>query len=274
MRDGAGFSLAGKRVVVTRAAEQSGALVKALEEAGASVVTLPLLAFAAPEDLSGLDSALRGAAEFDWVLLTSQNAVAALQERCTASSVLPAVAFARVRVAAVGRATASAAENIGLKISYVATKHQGVALAEELGEQLAGKRVLLPRSDLASAELPQTLQRLGARVTAVVAYKTIVQSGDETRQARSLASDVPDAILFFSPSAVHHLQGLLGHDFLALGKRAIFAAIGPVTRDALHQAGVERVLVAADTTVDATVIALRDYFSKAAESSHAGVRKG
>jgi uroporphyrinogen-III synthase len=274
VREGGAGSLAGKRVVVTRAAQQSGALVKALQEAGASVVMLPLLAFAAPEDSSGLDAALRGAAEFDWILLTSQNAVAALQERCAVLQISLADAFVRVRVAAVGPATASAAENAGLKISRVATKHQGVALAEELGKQVAEKRVFLPRSDLANRELPKTLQRLGARVTEVVAYKTIVPSGDELRQARSLLRDVPDVILFFSPSAVHHMHELLGQDFLAIAKHAIVAAIGPVTRNALSHAGVERILVAKDTTVDATVNALSEYFSKAVESSHAGVRKG
>jgi uroporphyrinogen III methyltransferase/synthase len=265
----------GKRVVVTRAAQQSGALIKALEEAGAIPVMLPLLAFAPPEDFSALDAALRRGHEFDWLLLTSQNAVNALQERCAALQISLRDVFVKAQVAAVGPSTAAAAESAELKISYVPRKHQGVALAEELGGEFAGKKVLLPRSDLASVELPKVLQRLGALVTEVVVYKTIAPGGEEAQRAQSLLSDASDAILFFSPSAVHHLGGLLGSgDFLKLAKSAVFTAIGPVTHQTLCNSGVDRIVVAADATVDATVNALSDYFSKAtAGTSREGVTK-
>jgi uroporphyrinogen-III synthase len=69
---------------------------------------------------------------------------------------------------------------------------------------------------------------------------------------------------------------LLGSsDFLKLAKSAVFTAIGPVTHQALRNSGVDRIVVAADATVNALVNALSDYFSKAAAgSSHAGVTKG
>src|ERR1700682_6234003 len=133
VREGTRASLAGKRVVVTRAAQQSASLARALQEAGAIPIALPLLAFAAPEDCTGLDAALRQAQGFDWLLLTSQNAVVALQERCAALQISLHDIFAKVRVAAVGPATAAACESAGLKVSYVPSRHQGVALAEELG---------------------------------------------------------------------------------------------------------------------------------------------
>src|SRR6516162_9307274 len=47
--------LAGKRVVVTRSAEQSQSLVDALRAVGAHPVVLPVLAFAVPEDAAALD---------------------------------------------------------------------------------------------------------------------------------------------------------------------------------------------------------------------------
>jgi uroporphyrinogen-III synthase len=276
VHEGAKASLAGKRVVLTRASQQSGLLVKALEESGAIPIILPLLVFAAPEDFAGLDAALRQAQGFDWLLLTSQNAVLALEERCAALQISLREIFASAQVAAVGPATAAACESAGLKVSYVPNKHQGVALAEELGGELTRKKVLLPRSDLASAELPQVLRRLGGLVTEVVAYKTIAPTGDEARQAQLLLQEATDAILFFSPSTVHHLQELLGpDDFLKLAKSAIFAAIGPVTGNALRSAGAQRIVVASEATVEATVNVLGEYFSKAAtESSHAEVRKG
>src|SRR5580704_11146767 len=67
--------LAGKRVVVTRALEQSQSLVDALRDAGAEPVLLPLLAFAPPDDFSELDDCLKHGTQFDWVFFTSQNAL-------------------------------------------------------------------------------------------------------------------------------------------------------------------------------------------------------
>ena len=70
-----GEPLAGKRVVVTRAEEQSQELVDALENLGAEVLLMPTVSFAPPEDSTELDAALRSKKDLDWILFTSQNAV-------------------------------------------------------------------------------------------------------------------------------------------------------------------------------------------------------
>ena len=69
---------------------------------------------------------------YDWLFLTSQNALRALQERSEFLGLQLPKELEGVRVAAVGPATAEAARNAGLEVDYVARKHQGVALAEEL----------------------------------------------------------------------------------------------------------------------------------------------
>ena len=56
-----------------------------------------------------------------------------------------------------------------------------VALAQELQAEVRGKRVLLPRSDRANHDLVETLQRLGAHVTEIVAYKTLRPASGDTR---------------------------------------------------------------------------------------------
>jgi len=255
-------ALKGKRVVVTRAAEQSEQLVKELKERGAVPVLLPMVAFASPDDSAPLDEAIRELSTYDWVFVTSQNAFRALRERCGLLKVNLLETFSGVKIAAVGPATAEAVENTGLRVSYVASKHQGVALAAELATEVRGKRVLLLRSDRASPELVEELKRLGTDVTEVCAYKTIrPEKSDLDAAARTV--EEADAVLFFSPSAVHHLQELVGNEkFLKVSRRSVFAAIGPVTEEALRRADVERVLVARDTSVTAVVEALEDYFAR------------
>jgi uroporphyrinogen-III synthase len=271
--EAAAKALAGKRVVVTRAAEQSESLLTALREQHAIPITLPLVAFAPPEDLRPLDDTIRNFGRYDWVFLTSQNALRALQERSDFLGLQLAKILMEVSVAAVGPATAESARNAGLKVAYVATRHQGVALAEELAAQVKGKRVLLPRSDRASRDLVDTLNRVGAFVSEVTAYTTVATSEQETRSHEAVLREGADAVLFFSPSAVHHFFDFLGRArFLTLSQEAAFTAIGPVTKGALREAGATRIVVARDTTVAAIVAALGEFFAKPHQSLPAGVK--
>lgn len=286
MGEGGRNTLKGKRVVVTRAEEQSQELVKELRKEGAVPVVMPMVAFGPPERPELLDVAIRKASEFDWVFFTSQNAVRAVRERCEALGVelggkaaglakgaRPALPGSGVKIAAVGPATAEAVEAAGLRVDYVASKHQGTALAEELAGQVHGKLVLLPRSDRANADLVETLKRLGAEVVAVCAYRTIRPQESGAAALAKLAEEGSDAVLFFSPSAVRHMLELVGRErFAELARRSVFVAIGPVTEEALKNVGVERVLLAEDTTGRAAIKTLADYFAEENAKASAGAR--
>jgi uroporphyrinogen-III synthase len=85
----------------------------------------------------------------------------------------------------------------------------------------------------------------------------------------------PDAVLFFSPSAVHHLEELIGgQHFTELSNKVLYAAIGTVTERAIRAAGVERVLKAANTTVSSIIEALTEHFTGAGAVLPAGVKRG
>lgn len=267
--------LAGKRVVVTRALEQSQTLVNALRDAGAEPILLPLVAFAAPDNPGELDACLRNSARFDWVFFTSQNALRAVQQRCASLELsLPRI-LQDVKIAAVGPATAEAATAAGLTVNFISRIHTGVALAEELSSETQNKRVLLPRSDRANPDLIEVLNLHGWQVTPVVAYKTVSPNSDSPDALESLLRGDADAILFFSPSAVHHLRDLVGSQrFRELSHQSIFVAIGPVSENALKAEGVGRSLLARDSTVAAAVAILSEYFAKAGQQQPAGAKQG
>jgi len=267
--------LARKRVVITRALEQSQSLVDALREAGAEPVLFPLVAFAPTDNLVELDACLKNSARFDWVFFTSQNALRAVQQRCAAMDLPVAKVFSGVKIAAVGPATAEAVAAAGLAVDFISRIHTGVALAEELSAEEKRKRVLLPRSDRANPDLIEVLNLHGWQVTPVVAYKTVSPDADSSVVQESLLRGDADAILFFSPSAVHHLHDLLGlQRFRDLSRQSIFVAIGPVSESALKAEGIERVLQAADTSVSAAVSTLSDYFARAGQHQPAGAKQG
>jgi uroporphyrinogen III methyltransferase / synthase len=264
-------ALAGKKIVITRSVEQSEELCRELYARGATPIVFPVVSFRPPEDYAALDDVLRNLAEADWLLLTSQNAAYALHERAQSLGIDLSAATTSTRIGVVGPRTAQAAAEAGLRVTYVAREHRGFALAQELAGELAGRSVFVPRSDLANSELVDALRSVGARVTAVVAYRTVL-SGSESR---GKFANLCDAILFFSPSAVRGFADIsVAGCFAALQEQAAIAAIGPVTASALRGAGVENVVQAQDVSVAGILKALEDYFADRLRSSPAGVRRG
>jgi uroporphyrinogen-III synthase len=267
--------LEGKRIVITRAALQSEALARQFSVLGAIPIVLPLVKFAEPDDFTPLDTAIAQVERFDWVIFTSGQAVRAVVARSQRLKAPLSRAGSKSLYAAVGPVSAETVRQAGLPVDYVANTHTGLALADELGERLRGRNVLLPRSDRANPELPAALAKHGAQVTEVVAYRTLQPTDVDKRNLSQIAAGEADAILFFSPSAVQHFAELIGVEHLrSLQARLAITAVGPVTAGALRAAGAERIVVAADTTTAAVVQALEEYFAPTTSPSTAGVKRG
>jgi len=266
--------LAGKRIVITRAAAQSEALARELSSRGAIPVVFPLVAFAEPEDFAPLDAAIAEIERFDWMILTSAQAMRSLAKRCENLKLSLVRSESKLRICCVGPVSAEAARQAGLAVEYVAETHTGAALAEELGNRLHGAKVFLPRSDRANPDLPAALKRYGAQVIEVIAYRTLRPTATDERNLRQIADGAADAVLFFSPSAVHHFAELFGGEQLrGLEDKLAITAVGPVTGNALREAGVRRMVIAGDTTAAAVIEALERYFAEVAKPAQAGVRR-
>jgi uroporphyrinogen-III synthase len=254
--------LAGKRIVITRAALQSPELFEKLSASGAIPILLPLITFAAPEDYAPFDTALLQWSRFDWVMFTSAYAVQAVMGRAARQGRTLTKNVPPPHIAVVGPATLQKAESLGFRVAHTAQRHVGAALAQELHDRLRGKRVLLPRSDRASPDLPSALQKLGAHVTEVIAYRTVRPSDADRERLARVARGEADAILFFSPSAVQNFLELSGRNQLnILQDRVAVTAIGPVTAGALRQVGVHRIVQATEPTASAVLQALECRFA-------------
>jgi uroporphyrinogen-III synthase len=266
--------LAGKIVIVTRAEAQSGEICEALKARGATVRLLPLISFAPPENCEEMDAALRSIESFHWVLFTSANAVQAVERRGEELGICFGSVSKLPHAAAVGPATSDVAEAAGFAVEYVAVDHSGAGLARELGAELRGKKVLLPRSDRANPDLPAALRKSGAVVTEVVAYRNLPPSTMDRGKVQDGLTGGVDAILFYSPSAVQNFVELAGREKLAtLQGRAVMVAIGPATAAALHGAGIQRIARAADTTTKAVVETLEGHLSRTKRRSAVGANE-
>jgi uroporphyrinogen-III synthase len=272
--DGTEFALGGKVVFVSRSREEARELCDALESSGGSVIAASLLRFALPEDPVTMDATLKSLRKFDWWLITSRRAVEFAAARRRAIGDPLAEIVKGVRVGVVGTATAKAARAAGIAVAYVARQQSAVGLAEELAEKVAGKRVLLLRSNLADSALPASLAKSGAEVTDVIAYRTLPPDEEEKRRLASIAWENVNATVFFSPSAIRHLANAIGTEKMRkAARRALCVAVGPTTADAARQLGFERCVQAEEPSAAAVVSALEESFANRRSRKVMGVRQ-
>lgn len=224
--------LVGWRVLVPRSPDRSGSLVEALAAVGARAVPVPLIAIGPPADPDDLDRQVLqlAAGRFAWVAFTSINAVDAVLHRAAALAVAPAVPVG-TRVAAVGPSTADRLRSAGLPVELMPVgRSSGAALGAIWPPASPGESVLLPRSDLAAADLPNALVAKGFRVELVDAYRTVAVAPPAAVCAELAAGDF-DAVLLTSPSTVAALAGV------EIASRTVLVAIGSPTAAAIRSAG-------------------------------------
>lgn len=229
------------RIVVTRPAHQAAGLTRAFESAGFPVARLPLLTVTAPLDPAPLDAAVAELDMFDWLVLTSANAVPPVIER------LRGPFPARLKVAVVGPATAAALRTAGLPVHREAERAQAEGLVELLADAVQDRRVLCPQAADARPALALGLEAAGAAVTVVTAYDKRLPP-EAREQARALFGETPDPpperklgwVTFTSPRIVRHFVHLTadlgGWESRREELRA--ASIGPVTTRELERFGV------------------------------------
>jgi uroporphyrinogen III methyltransferase/synthase len=238
----------GQRIVVTRAREQAGELTARLRSLGAEVIEFPTIEIRPAEDYRPLDEAIARLDSYDWLIFTSANGVRFFAARAGERAV-------RARICAIGPATRRALERLHLQADLMPAEYVAESLVEAFAsEDLAGKRILLPRAVMARDVVPAELTSRGARVDVVEAYRTAIPDG-----AAALAREIfsgprkPGWITFTSSSTVTNFVAAAGVEALA-GVRV--ASIGPITSATARKHGIAVTVEAATYTTDGLVEAI------------------
>jgi uroporphyrinogen-III synthase/uroporphyrinogen III methyltransferase/synthase len=228
--------LLGRRVLVTRAAHQAGKLSEGLRALGAEPVEVAVLEIRPPTSLEPLDAALRQLDSYDWLILTSANAVRALVERAAALGIALEQP-AHLKVAAVGSATSEAARLAGLQVDFVPEVYVAENLVEGLLARAAGQRILLARAAVARDVIPGALRAAGAEVDVVEAYRNVLPDAAPEQLRQALGKGI-DAATFTSSSSATHLAEVarvVGVTWPLAGVPAV--SIGPITSQTLRDLG-------------------------------------
>lgn len=230
--------LSGRRVLVTRPPGQAGELADAIRALGGEPVAIPTLRVEPVADPAPVDAALDALAGYDVLLFASANAVEHWVARAQGRG--RAAVAAGQRVACVGNRTAAAAARHGLPVHLVPERRsdaEGLVAAVAGAFPPAGRRFLLPRSEIGRDALPEALRAAGAHVDAVAVYRSVVPEDGHEALARRLVSGGLDALTFTSPSTVRNFLAMLGPAEREAARRCPAVVIGPTTARALREAG-------------------------------------
>ena len=225
--------LAGVRIAVTRAGERGGPLAQALRTVGATVHEVPLTRIESL-DQAPLAEAVDSLGRYQWVLLTSVNAVEHL-----AAAVTNAISMAHLRsrkIAVVGAATADAVSQRGWTATLMPERFHAAALVDMMASRtdVDGARMLYPAAQGARDVLPNGLRALGAIVDVIPVYRSVVDAEGQSRMKSLAASNGLDLVTVAAPSAVDALLDALPAEY---ARRLPVACIGPVTARAARLAG-------------------------------------
>jgi uroporphyrinogen-III synthase len=274
--------LAGRRVLVTRAAHQAGKLSDGLRALGAEPIEVPVLEIRPPANLEPLDNALRRLARsandagcptllaplaervgttnpdltYDWLIFTSANTVRAVVERAAALG----ISFADdclPQVAAIGDATATAARDAGFTVALVPETYVAEALINLLSDQSKGKKTLLARAEIARDVIPDALRAAGATVDVVDAYRNVLPESAPTLLREALEQGI-DAATFTSSSSATHLAEAASAAGVIFPFPCVPAiSIGPITSATLRELGWQPAAEAAQSDIPGLIEAVR-----------------
>jgi uroporphyrinogen III methyltransferase/synthase len=255
--------LFGKRIVVTRSRAQASDLAALLAERGAEPIEFPVIRIAPPDDFGALDPAIERLGSYDWVIFASPNAVDALMTRCLQLG-KDVRAWGRARLCAIGPATARRLQEMGLHVDLVPERFVAEGVVDAFaGVDVAGRRFLLPRSNIGRELVADLLTERGAHVEAVLAYQTLPDTGDAEDMRARLREGEIDAVTFTSSSTVRNFHAALGLDEEpALLDGVVIACIGPITAAAAGELGLT-VDIVAEPPIPAFVEAIVQHYDAA-----------
>jgi uroporphyrinogen-III synthase len=247
-----------KAVIITRAAEDGAVFIKKLEQAGFGVRHFPLIRIiklALDADERALLSTI---SSYDYCVFTSAHAVTffleALNDLGIGKNMLE-----NMTIAALGKETSQALKQAGLAVSFEPAEFTSKALAAGL-KNISGKKILIPRSAIASPVLGQSLKDAGAKTFSLDLYTTkpIVELDPAFEDL--LEREAVECITFTSSSAVTAFVGCFKDAILFQKARTLpLVCIGPRTFETAEQFGFLSIRMANPFTIDGIIETIKKH---------------
>jgi uroporphyrinogen-III synthase len=226
-------TLAKETILVTRSNQQASEFTQLLVDRGASVVEMPTLEIMPPSSWEAFDLAVVELESFDWLILTSANAVTFFFDRLAALG-KDLQDIPTVKIAVVGDKTAQWLGDRGFIADFIPQEFVADALVTEFPEPVAGLKLLFPRVESGGREvLTQGFTALGGEVVEVAAYQSACPEAIDPTALTALQTKQLTKVTFTSGKTVRHfcrlLEGAVGGEWQELLDTVKVCSIGPQT---------------------------------------------
>jgi uroporphyrinogen III methyltransferase/synthase len=256
--------LFGKTIIVTRSRDQASEFSEQLIELGANVLEYPTINITNPDDFGPLDRELRSLDSTDWLIFTSVNGVDAFFNRIFELG-RDVRDLKGVKICSIGPSTTERIKGFHVTIDCQPPKYVAESVVEALKkvEEIKGKRFLMPRTDIARSYIPEELEKMGAEVSDIIAYKTVLATDGDNIVLNKLKDGEVDIVTFTSASTVKNFVKIIGEDNLSAFKNNVqFASIGPITNESAEEMDIDISIKAEEYTIPGLVQAIVDKVSQ------------
>ncbi len=256
-----------KKILVTRAAEQSSKFSTLLQQQGATAIEMPALVITPPSSWLDLDHAISEIESFHWLILTSANGVNYFIERLQTLG-KDIRALGEIKIAVVGKKTAATLAKYHLKPDFIPPNFVADSLVETFPETLSAKKILFPRVETGGrAILVKELTAKGAKLVEVAAYQSRCPDKIDSNIWQRLQQKQIDVITFASSKTVSNFVKLIdqeltpNHKIQNILQNIAIASIGPQTTKTCYELLKRVDIEATEYTLEGLTNAIIQYFS-------------
>ncbi|MCE1188483.1 MAG: uroporphyrinogen-III synthase [Ignavibacteria bacterium] len=250
--------LAGKRIVITREAEQGAASIQALLDTGAEVISFPTVKFV-PIPFPDVITQNLQRKFYDFIIFPSQNAVTMFLKQIPEEL---HILHQYAKIVAIGEKTALHLSELGISVHFTPSKYNAETLVDELRSMMAGCHILLPSSDIAREDLSIGLGQTGAHINKLIVYATQIPDRRTMLHEIGLVNNTRiDCFIFTSPSTFNNFLTIVQPvNVVNFFNRSVVAVIGPVTGSAVRAAGVQNLVLPEKSTMESLLEAIIEYY--------------
>lgn len=243
----------GKKILITRSEEDNKDFREKLEKKGAEVIQLPMIHFELSKDLTVIHQQLKRLETINWIVFTSAKTVEFFFQ-IAENKGIKFYYYPDLKIATVGEKTKLKLEQLGYRTNFVPIQYTAEVLAENMDENIEGKNILIPQSNLASKEYFQVFEKRGATPIPATIYETLPVIYD---------SETFEAIL---DKGIDYLTFTSGSTFKAFYQNMVnvkvncksekIVCIGPSTAKVIEQKGYEISAIAEPHTTEGMIKAI------------------
>ena len=247
--------LTGKRILITRAAQQTAETTALVEKNGAIGIAFPCLEYQVFSD--AILQGLHHAKDYSDIVFTSANGIQAVFET---NSNFATDTLQEKRIAVVGTKTAKALKKYSLQADIIPKLASQHGLIKAYQEQGLPESLLFFRAKDGSDILLEHLQKQGITTQLIEAYRSICPDTDNTKVLTMLRKDSIDASLLGSSKTAEYYLQRIGN--LKLANRPILVAISQQVADAADKLGLRVQIIAKHANFPSMLESLAEYFSQ------------